>query len=29
MNLVSLLEQQLGEIGPVLSGDAGDESFFS
>ena len=28
VHLVALLEQQLGEVGAVLAGDAGDERFF-
>jgi hypothetical protein len=28
VHLVAFLEQELGEVGAVLAGDAGDESFF-
>jgi hypothetical protein len=28
MNLVALLEQEFGQVGPVLAGDPGDQCFF-
>jgi hypothetical protein len=28
MDLIALIEQQLGEVGAVLAGDAGDECAF-